>query len=251
MAAAHLRAIAEVDGDANGAVAVVLDRVGLSFPHRHGEAVRFGKFAVAAARARAARAREHLLGHVAKLGGIKRETVALRHGGAIITAMHDEPVSKTRRKQEMHALQALGVALVELADSHLAAMELPPDLGTAVREAKRITSHEGRRRQLQYIGRLMRDVDPEPIRRQLDAIVGHSAAETARHRRLEVWRARLIDDDAALTDYVATHAGADLQALRTLIRNARREQKEGRPPRAYRELFRLLKDLETRTASPG
>jgi len=173
----------------------------------------------------------------------------------MITAMHDDSVSsrvsKTRRKQEMHALQALGVALVELGDSQLAAMELPTDLGAAVREAKRITSHEGRRRQLQYIGRLMREVDPEPIRRQLDAIVGHSAAEAARHRRLEALRARLIDDDAALTDYVATHAGADLQALRTLIRNARREQKEGRAPRAYRELFRLLKDLETRTAAAG
>jgi len=173
----------------------------------------------------------------------------------MITAMHDDSVSsrvsKTRRKQEMHALQALGVALVELSGSQLEAMALPPDLGAAVRAAKRITSHEGRRRQLQYIGRLMREVDPEPIRRQLDAIVGHSAAEAARHRRLEALRARLIDDDAALTDYVATHAGADLQALRTLIRNARREQKEGRAPRAYRELFRLLKDLETRTAAAG
>jgi ribosome-associated protein len=165
--------------------------------------------------------------------------------------MHDEPVSKTRRKQEMHALQALGAALVELPDSQLDAMELPDELIAAVRAAKRITSHEGRRRQLQYIGRLMREVDPEPIRRQLDAIVGHSATEAARHRRLEALRTRLIDDDGALTDYVATHAGADLQALRTLIRNARREQKEGRAPRAYRELFRLLKNLETRTAAPG
>ena len=102
---------------------------------------------------------------------------------------------------------------------------------------------------MQYIGRLMRELDPEPIRAQLAAICGHSAQEAARHRRLEALRERLLEDDSALTDYVASHAGADLQALRTLIRNARREQKEGRPPRAYRELFRLLKALETRTAA--
>jgi len=173
----------------------------------------------------------------------------------MITAMHDDsdssPVSKTRRKKEMHDLQALGVALVELPGGQLDALELPEALATAVREAKRIRSHEGKRRQLQYIGRLMRDVDPEPIRTQLDEIARQSAGAAARHRRLEALRERLIGDDGALTDYVASHAGADLQALRTLIRNARREQQEGRPPRAYRELFRLLKALETRTAAQG
>ena len=151
----------------------------------------------------------------------------------------------------MHALQALGAALVELADAELDRIELPEELAAAVREAKRIRSHEGRRRQLQYIGRLMREVDPEPIRAQLDALAGQSAEAAARHRRLEALRERLMGDDGALTDYVASHAGADLQALRTLIRNARREQQEGRPPRAYRELFRLLKTLETRTAAQG
>jgi ribosome-associated protein len=173
----------------------------------------------------------------------------------MITAMHDDSVSsrvsKTRRKKEMHALQALGAALVELADAELDRIELPEELAAAVREAKRIRSHEGRRRQLQYIGRLMREVDPEPIRAQLEALAGQSAAAAAHHRRLEALRERLIGDDGALTDYVASHAGADLQALRTLIRNARREQQEGRPPRAYRELFRLLKTLETRTAAQG
>jgi ribosome-associated protein len=165
--------------------------------------------------------------------------------------MHEEPVSKTQRKKEMHALQALGVALVELGDAQLDALELPEALDSAIRAARRIKSHEGKRRQLQYIGRLMRDVDPLPIRAQLDALAGQSAEAAARHRRLEALRERLIDDDGALTDYVASHPGADLQALRTLIRNARREQQEGRTPRAYRELFRLLKALETRTAAQG
>jgi ribosome-associated protein len=169
----------------------------------------------------------------------------------MITAMQQELVSKTRRKKEMHELQALGVALVELAESQIAVLQIGEALRSAVLEAKRMRSHEARRRQLQYIGRLMRDVDPGPIREQLDALIGHSAQDAARHRRLEALREKLLADDTALTDYVAQHAGADLQALRTLIRNARREQKEGRPPRAFRELFRLLKAIEAGTTAAG
>ena len=161
------------------------------------------------------------------------------------------PVSKTQRKKEMHELQSLGAELVALAESQIADLSIGERLRDAVLQAKRITSHEAKRRQLQYIGRLMRDVDPAPIRAQLDALVGHSAQEAARHRRLEALREKLLADDEALTAYVAGHAGADLQALRTLIRNARREQKEGRPPRAFRELFRLLKSIDSGTATPG
>lgn len=161
------------------------------------------------------------------------------------------PVSKTQRKKEMHELQSLGAELVALAESQIRELQIPDDLREAVLEAKRIKSHEARRRQLQYIGRLMRDVEPAPIRAQLDALIGHSAQEAARHRRLEALRDKLLADDEALTGYVAGHAGADLQALRTLIRNARREQKEGRAPRAYRELFRLLKALEPPTLIAG
>jgi ribosome-associated protein len=161
------------------------------------------------------------------------------------------PVSKTQRKKEMHELQSLGAELVALAESQIRELQIPDDLREAVLEARRIKSHEARRRQLQYIGRLMREVDPAPIRAQLDALIGHSAQEAARHRRLEALRDKLLADDEALTGYVAGHAGADLQALRTLIRNARREQKEGRPPRAYRELFRLLKALEPPTLTAG
>ena len=170
----------------------------------------------------------------------------------MITAMSDAtPVSKTKRKKEMHELQAIGAELVELPDAQLAQIDMPEALREAVLEAKRIKAHEGRRRQLQYIGRLMRDVDPAPIRARLDALSGHSAQEAARHRRLEQLRERLLADDTALTDFVTAHAGADLQELRTLIRNARKEQKEGKPPRAFRELFRVLKALEARTAPPG
>jgi ribosome-associated protein len=156
--------------------------------------------------------------------------------------MQDEFVSKTKRKQEMHELQALGVALVALSESQLQDMSLETRLHEAVLAAKRITSHEARRRQMQYIGRLMRDADAEPIRARLAAVEGHSAQAAAHHRRLEAWRERLMEDDAALTEFVAAHPGADSQELRALLRNARKEAKEGKPPRAYRELFRFLRD---------
>jgi ribosome-associated protein len=158
-----------------------------------------------------------------------------------------EIVSKTRKKREMHELQALGTALVRLSDSQLEIIEIPQKLREALLEAKRITSHEAKRRQMQYIGRLMRELDPAPIRSRLGELEGTSAQATARHRRLEAWRERLIDDDEALTAFAGEHPGADLQALRTLIRNARKEAALGKPPRAYRELFRVLKTIESST----
>ena len=157
--------------------------------------------------------------------------------------MQDEIVSKTKRKQEMHELQALGAALVALPESQLAGLALEGRLHEAVVAAKRIRSHEAKRRQLQFIGRLMRGVDAAPIRERLAALEGSSAQATAQHRRLETWRERLLADDAALTEFAATFPAADLQALRALLRNARKEAKEGKPPRAYREVFRLLKEL--------
>jgi ribosome-associated protein len=155
--------------------------------------------------------------------------------------MDEEILSKTKRKQEMHALQALGAALVELSESVLQGMNLDKGLLEAVLAAKRITSHEARRRQVQYIGRVMRDLDPEPIREQLARLEGHSAQASAQHRRLEALRERLVGDDEALTEFAAAHPGADLQQLRALIRRVRHERDAGKPPRAYRELFRFLK----------
>ena len=151
----------------------------------------------------------------------------------------------------MLELQELGAALVELPESQLAAMALEPRLEQAVLEAKRMRSHEAKRRQLQYIGRLMREVDAEPIRARLATLEGHSAQATARHRRLESWRERLLADDEALTAFASRHPKIDVQALRTLIRNSRKEQKEGKPPRAYRELFRFLKALESSATLAG
>jgi ribosome-associated protein len=154
----------------------------------------------------------------------------------------DKP-SKTRRKKDMHALQALGAALIDLAPARIAEINMPESLRDAVLEAKRIASHEGRRRQVQYIGRLMRDVDPAPIRAKLDEWSGQSRAATAAMHAVERWRERLLADDDALTAFAADHPGSELQRLRTLIRNARAELAAGKPPRAFRELFREIRRL--------
>lgn len=162
--------------------------------------------------------------------------------------MQDE-ISKTRRKKEMTELQALGAALVALSDPHLEAVGLDGSLKVAVIEARRLKTHEAKRRQMQYIGRLMRKVDSTPIRERLNAISGHSASAAAAHRRLETWRERLLAADEALTEFAATYPGADIQVLRALIRNTRKEQKTARPPRAFRDLFRYIKECSASNPS--
>lgn len=165
--------------------------------------------------------------------------------------MPDAAPSKTQRKQEMHALQALGERLVALNDAQLATVDLPEPLRGAVVEARRIRSREAHRRQLQYIGRLMRAVDPAPIRAQLEAWDGQSRAATAAQHRAERWRTRLLDDDAALTDFAREHPRADLQRLRACVREARKERVAGKDPRHFRELFRLIRAAADPRAAPA
>jgi ribosome-associated protein len=155
--------------------------------------------------------------------------------------MEAEIVSRTKKKQHVEELQKLGAALIALPSDQLAALGLPAELLAAVREAQRITSHEARRRQVQFIGKVMRRIDPEPVRAAVAAITNQSATARARQKRLEQWRERLIADDAALTEFANEYPGADLQGMRALIRNARKEIAESKPPRAQRELFRVLR----------
>lgn len=152
-------------------------------------------------------------------------------------------VSKTRRKQAAHDLQALGGRLVELSRERLNTLDLPEPLREAVLAAQSISRGEGRRRQLQYIGKLMRGIDPSAIQARLAAWDGTSAAEVARQHAIERWRDRLLEDRAALTELAATYPGCDVQQLRTLIRGAKREHAEQRPPRSHRELFRALRTI--------
>lgn len=148
--------------------------------------------------------------------------------------MQDEPASKTRRKKDMLALQQLGAQLVGLNQQQLETMELPESLLQAVQEARRLTKHEARRRQMQYIGRLMRDIDAAPIRDRLEQWQGQGREHTAQLHALERWREELLAGDAALEQFLREYPGADSQKLRTLIRNARREQGANLPPKSYR-----------------
>ena len=157
--------------------------------------------------------------------------------------MEAEIVSRTKKKQQVEELQKLGAALIALPAVTLDALDLPAPLLAAVRDAQRFTSHGAIRRQLQFIGKIMRRIDPEPVRAAVAAITNQSATTRARHKRMEQWRERLIADDAALTEFAGAHARADLQAMRTIIRNARKEIAESKPPRAQRELFRLIREF--------
>jgi len=157
--------------------------------------------------------------------------------------MSDELPSKTQRKREMHDLQALGAELVLLNDDQLASIELPESLLDAVNEARRVTKFEAKRRQLQYIGKLMRSIDPEPIRARISAWKSVSTAHTARLHLIERWRTRLLEDDAAMTELLSDYPGADAARLRLLVRNAAREREAGQAPKSYRALFKLLNDV--------
>lgn len=156
----------------------------------------------------------------------------------------DAPPSKSQRKRDMHALQDLGAQLVDLSVERLRKVPMPEELFEAVRAAQRITAHGARRRQMQYIGKLMRNIDPEPIQAQLDVFNGVSRVEIARQHRLEKLRSDLLEDEQVLGSIAERWPQADLQHLRNLRRNALKEREQNKPPRAYRELFRILRELE-------
>lgn len=150
--------------------------------------------------------------------------------------------SRSQKKREVEALQELGEELMELSREQLRKMDLPERLLLELLEAQRITQRGAIRRQRQLIGKLMRDVDPEPIREYLAVIRGESNAAKAEFHALERWRERLLAEDQALTLWLADHPEVDAQHLRQLIRNARKEAAEGKPPKSSRLIFKLLRD---------
>lgn len=162
----------------------------------------------------------------------------------------DEPEapSRSQLKREAEAVQALGRQLVELPASRYAAvmgkLELPEALREAIATCRGINARGGRKRQLQYIGKLMRGIDVAPIRKALDALEGKDAEQNALLHRLERWRERLIaEGDAALAELVNEFPGADRQPLRQLVMKARKERDEAKPPAAARALFKALREL--------
>ncbi len=163
----------------------------------------------------------------------------------------NEPPSKSQRKRDMLELQQLGESLAQLPRARIDVLDVPEALRDALREWARLRSFEGRRRHAQYIGKLMRKVDPEPLRQALLEATGESRAAVARLHQLEDWRERLLADDAALAELVREYPGAAVQELRQCIRAARAERAAGKPPRQYRLLYQHLKQLLLPDATGG
>lgn len=155
-----------------------------------------------------------------------------------------EGKSKTQVKKEMHALQALGEELVELSPASRAKIPMSAELADALKLADKMPKkHEALRRHLQFIGKIMRNEDLEPIERALALIRNTNQAATRKFHLVEDWRDKLIANNDAVTEFIAEYPGVDVQQLRTLIRNAKKEQEKNQPPKAYRELFQLIKPL--------
>ncbi|BDT61093.1 hypothetical protein MasN3_45870 [Massilia varians] len=157
-----------------------------------------------------------------------------------------ERPSKSEAKRQSNELQKLGEQLVDAPRDRVKRVEMPEDVKEAILTCQTITNHEGRRRALQFVGKKMRTLDEaevEVIKRTIEGWKGASKAETAALHALERRREKLLADDKALTQLLAENPELDAQHLRTLIRNARKEQAENKPPKAYREIFQILKDL--------
>lgn len=158
---------------------------------------------------------------------------------------YDRP-SKSELKRQSNELQKLGEQLVEAPRDRVKRVPMPDDIRDVILETQTITNHEGRRRALQFVGKKMRTLDEEEIaviQRTIDSWKGASKAETAALHALERRREKLLADDKALTALLEENPELDVQHLRTLIRNARKEVAESKPPKAYREIFQILKDL--------
>jgi ribosome-associated protein len=153
------------------------------------------------------------------------------------------PPSKTRRKKEMHARQEMGERLAGLDSKRLSTFDLPEALVDAINEARQMRAHGARRRQMQLIGKLMREIDPVPIQKKLDLLDRAGAQQTARLHLLERWRDRLLADEKGLREIAEAYPNADLRRLPALTQNAKAERLANKPPRCFRELFQELQRI--------
>jgi ribosome-associated protein len=160
-----------------------------------------------------------------------------------------ERPSKTEMKRQSDALQKMGETLVESPRDRVKRVPMPEDVLDAILACQLITNHEGRRRQMQYVGKKMRTLDEAEvaeIQKAIDSWKGASKSETAIMHAMERRRDKLLTDDKALTVLLEEAPELDVQHLRTLIRNARKEQAENKPPKAYREIFQIIKQVEAK-----
>ena len=149
-------------------------------------------------------------------------------------------ISKTRLKQEMHALQKIGERLIELNQKQLEELSLPDKLFEALIEAKKIRKHGAHRRQIQFIGKLMREIDIDPIKIKLSVWDDVSKRHTAWIHQIDRWRNSLLKDKNAFAEFARQYPNADLQRIRTLTRNVQKETLSGKPLKSFRTLFHEL-----------
>ncbi len=155
----------------------------------------------------------------------------------------EEIKSRSEIKREVQALQTLGVSLTKLSSVQLDSMNLPDNLRSAIADYQRFTSRTAMKRQLLYVGRIMRNIDPEPIKQARDRLLNQDHQLNAHFHRLEKWRDRLLNEgDEALTELINSTPDIDGQQLRQMIRNARREASKNKPPKSARAIFQYLKE---------
>lgn len=152
--------------------------------------------------------------------------------------------SKSQIKRECDAIQKLGETLIALKQDELDILELPDELDDAIRTARKIKSRAGLKRQRQYIGKIMRQLDSEAIKKQVEDLQHKHDTNTAHFRKMERWRDRLLNDDkTALTEIIESHPEVDRQHINQLVRQAKREQQQEKPPSSARKLFKYLREL--------
>jgi ribosome-associated protein len=163
--------------------------------------------------------------------------------GVDLSNSQARPPSKSARKRHAESLQQLGIRLAALPDHEIEALHLPDKLLSALKELRRLPSHGAQVRQRQYIGKLMRNIDPEPVLAKLEGLKLRHDAEVRRFQQIERWRDRLLADPGSAEELLLAHPGADRQAVLGLIRKALDERAAERPSTGARELFNYLRQL--------
>ncbi len=155
-----------------------------------------------------------------------------------------EPQSRTQKKKDAWDFQLLGERLVKLSSQQLENMEIPNEVMQAVIFAKTIKKHGAYRRQMQYIGALMRKIDPDTIKKALEIIELGDYHKAREFKKIEKWRDELIEgNDALLEEIIIRFPAAERQRLTQLVRNARKEKENNRPPRSSKMLFRYIRQV--------
>jgi len=162
-----------------------------------------------------------------------------------MTQEDENSISKSQKKRDMLALQDLGAELVDLSVESIRKMDLPEQLLTAVLDAKRIptSKHGGFKRQMQYIGKVMRQVDAAPIAEQLEAMKAPNKKQTALHHLAERWRERMLEDATAVGAFVNEFPEADGAVLERYIQSSKDDKAKSRPPKHFRLLYQTLHDV--------